>query len=280
MNSNRLAIRLNKMLASECILGEGLWVEKSKAAWVDIDTDKILVHNRHKIEKFFIQNKPSIIYDFKNNVASIGTDVGLTKYNIQTNDEVLLNDVSNTHNIKEYRSNDGGFCGNHQLLSFMHRNDPLKNLGFVYLIKDKSFYLIDSTLHIPNSFIEIEPSKILISDSLMGKIWLYQLDNFGNIKDKSLWAKLESGKFPDGGCLVGNFVFVTVWDGAAIAVYSKSGDHIKNLALPIIRPTNCKFDIENLQLWVTSAREGLSVEQLSLYPFSGNTFVYDLDLGY
>lgn len=142
----------------------------------------------------------------------------------------------------------------------------------------ESFVLLDDSLHIPNSFIEIEPSKILISDSLKGQIWLYQLDDVGNLVEKTLWAQLEPGISPDGGCVVGDFVFVALWDGASIAVFDKSGTLLKNLSLPIIRPTNCKYDAVLSQLWVTSASEGLYKEKLSLYPLSGNTFVYDLEL--
>ena len=267
------------MLASDCNLGEGLCIKRYKAAWVDINRDQLQVCEGNTVKNYFTQNKPSIIYDIENNEVSIGTDRGLTKFNTQNKKEVLLSDVSSAHSVKEFRSNDGGFCGNHQLLSFMHRNNPVKNLGFVYLVKDESFCLLDDSLHIPNSFIEIEPSKILISDSLKGQIWLYKLDDTGNLVEKTLWAQLDKGIAPDGGCLVGDFVFVALWDGASIAVFDKSGKLIKKLPLPIIRPTNCKYDAVRSQLWVTSASEGLSKEQLSRYPLSGNTFVYDLGLG-
>jgi sugar lactone lactonase YvrE len=275
----KLAIRLKKMLASDCNLGEGLWVKRSRAAWVDINRDQLLICEGNTVRNYFTLNKPSIIYDIENNEVSIGTDRGLAKFNTQNKKEVLLSDVSSSHSVKEFRSNDGGFCGDHQLLGFMHRNDPVKNFGFVYLVKDESFYLLDDSLHIPNSFIEIEPSKILISDSLKGQIWLYQLDDTGNLVEKTLWAQLDKGIAPDGGCLVGDFVFVALWDGSSIAVFNKSGKLIKNLPLPVIRPTNCKYDAVRSQLWVTSASEGLSKEQLSRYPLSGNTFVYNLELG-
>jgi sugar lactone lactonase YvrE len=109
---------------------------------------------------------------------------------------------------------------------------------------------------------------------------LYRLDDAGNIVEKTLWAKLDSGIAPDGGCLVGDFVFVALWDGASIAVFDKSGKLLEKLSLPVIRPTSCKYDVVRSQLWVTSASEGLSKEQLNHYPLSGNTFVYDLELGF
>lgn len=275
----KFAFKLTKMLESRCNLGEGLWVKSSRAAWVDINRDQLLIYEVNTVRDYFTVNKPSIIYDIENNEVSIGTDRGLAKFNTQIKKEVLLIDVSSSHSVKEFRSNDGGFCGDHQLLGFMHRNDPVKNLGFVYLVKDESFCLLDDSLHIPNSFIEIEPLKILISDSLKGQIWLYQLDDTGNLVEKTLWAQLNNGIAPDGGCLVGDFVFVALWDGNSIAVFDKSGKLFKKLQLPVIRPTNCKYDAVRSQLWITSASEGLSKEQLSRYPLSGNTFVYNLELG-
>ena len=266
------------MLASGCELGEGLWVKEGKAAWVDINKGQLLVCKESTFNCYSILDKPSIVYQFEENEVSMGSDKGVTLFNTITKQEVLLSDVSSKHNIEEYRSNDGGFCGEYQLLSFMHKTDPENNLGFVYIVSKKSFFLLDNSLHIPNSFIEIEPSKILISDSLKGKIWLYQLDKSGNLVKKILWAQLEPGIAPDGGCLVGDLVFVALWDGASIAVFDKDGKLLNKLTVPIIRPTNCKFDAFLSQLWVTSACEGLSEEQMSLYPYSGNTLVYDLEL--
>jgi sugar lactone lactonase YvrE len=108
---------------------------------------------------------------------------------------------------------------------------------------------------------------------------LYLLDKSGNVVKKILWAQMEAGIAPDGGCLVGDLIFLALWDGASIAVFNKGGKLLKMLTLPIIRPTNCKFDESLSQLWVTSACEGLSEEQMSLYPDSGNTLVYDMKLG-
>jgi len=267
------------MLASGCELGEGLWVKEGKAAWVDINKGQLIACMENTLNRYSIRDKPSIVYKFEENEVIMGSDKGITLFNTITIQEVLLSEVSNIHHLEEYRSNDGGFCGDHQLLSFMHKTDPENNLGFVYRVSKKSFLLIDNSLHIPNSFIEIEPSTILISDSLKGQIWLYLLDKSGNVVKKILWAQMEAGIAPDGGCLVGDLIFLALWDGASIAVFNKGGKLLKMLTLPIIRPTNCKFDESLSQLWVTSACEGLSEEQMSLYPDSGNTLVYDMKLG-
>lgn len=272
-----MKIELSNVIKCRFSLGEGLHIYSSGVSWVDINNSKLAVFDEEFLTSYDMDFNPSIIYAVKDNIFTIGCDLGLIEFSTLTKKSLPIIRNLSLQSVK-FRSNDGGFCGGYKLLSFMHRDDPFKNLGFVYLIKDNSFCLLDDSLHIPNSFIEIEPSKILISDSLKGQIWLYQLDDNGNLVEKTLWAQLDKGIAPDGGCLVSNFVFVALWDGASIAVFDKSGKLLKNLSLPVIRPTNCKYDAVRSQLWITSATEGLSEEQLSRYPLSGNTFVYDLEL--
>lgn len=273
-----MKIELSNIINCRFSLGEGLCIYASGVSWVDINQHKLAVFDGELLKSYNMDFTPSVIFEVKNDVFTIGCDRGVVEFFTATEKSNVITSDLSLHSM-DFRSNDGGRCGTHQLLSFMHCNDPVKNLGFVYLVKNESFLLLDDSLHIPNSFIEIEPSKILISDSLKGQIWLYELDDTGNLVKKTLWAQLDKGIAPDGGCLVGDFVFVALWDGASIAVFDKSGKLIKKLPLAVMRPTNCKYDVVRSQLWVTSASEGLSNEQLSRYPLSGNTFVYDLELG-
>jgi len=273
-------LNYENVIECNCDLGEGLAIGRNSIAWVDINEDTVFIYNRFdRLKKFKTQFKPSVIYSVNKDELVFGSDAGICYLDISSGNEKYSNFKKLSHSQKKYRSNDGGFCGKHQLLGFMHRNDPVKNLGFVYIVKDESLCLLDNTLHIPNSFIEIEPSKILISDSLKNQIWLYHLNDAGNILEKKLWAQLDNDISPDGGCLVEDFVFIALWDGAAIAVFDKNGKLLKKLSLPILRPTNCKFDSVRSQLWITSASEGLDKEKLSSYPLSGNTFLYNIDFG-
>ena len=276
-NPKPFAIRLKHVVRSRCELGEGLFVKNGAAAWVDINKDQVFLSVESELKCLTTKNKPSIIYDIVENEIKLGCDVGLTVLNSLTKHEVLLNDMSDIHDFREYRSNDGGFCGGHRLLGFMRREAPETKPGYVYRVSDSACYLLDESIHIPNSFIEIEPSKVLISDSLTGQIWLYELDAYGNFLTKVLWVQLESGVTPDGGCLAGDYILVALWDAAAIAVFDRKGNLLDRLSLPVLRPTNCKFDPTTSQLWVTSASEGLSKDQMDAYPYSGDTLVYTLE---
>lgn len=92
-----------------------------------------------------------------------------------------------------------------------------------------------------------------------------------------MWAQAESGIAPDGGCLVGEYVLISLWDGAGIGVFTKAGELKQTLQLPVLRPTNCKYDSERSALWVTSASDGLTLDQLVEYPESGSTFTFNLE---
>ena len=245
-------------------------------AWVDITSNLIFIESELSINVISTVNKPSIIYGICENEIKFGSDAGLTVFNLLTEEEVTAKNVSHMHDTIQYRSNDGGFCRPHQLLGFMHRTNPEAQGGFVYKVLGETWSLLDDKIHIPNTFVEIEPSKILISDSLTGQIWIFELDLNGSLRNKTLWAQLEAGVTPDGGCLVGDFVLIALWDGSAIAVFTKDGQLIEKLPVPVVRPTNCKYDAQKSQLWVTSASEGLSKSQLKKYPDSGNTFIFDL----
>jgi len=280
MKNNLVTMSLNRIISSNCILGEGLLVKNSQAAWVDIENNNLFIEENMSLNSYLIANKPSVVFSVVEDKVILGTDIGLVSFNLEDKKEKILSYAPHKNKIKEYRSNDGGFFKDCKLLSYMHRSDPKNNSGMIYLIlKEKeSYLLLDDSLHIPNSFIEIGPNEILISDSLKGQIWLYKIDDDGSLLDKILWAQLESGIAPDGGCIINNLIFFTLWDGSSIAVFNKDGTLLTNLSLPVIRPTNCKFDKVSSQLWITSASEGLSKDDIKLYPSSGNTFIYDLKI--
>ena len=271
-----LALAPLNIYQCECSLGEGLLVRDGDAAWVDINSNSIFISDCSEFLKYKTTSTPTVVFGFDQQYIHFGSDSGLVSLCRETGKEQEL--TARTPNVtSEYRSNDGGWCGGYQLLGFMHRSKPNVHAGYVYRLSDGSWDLLDDSIYIPNTFVEIEPSKVLISDSLKGEIWLYELDTNGAVANKKLWAQTESGIAPDGGCLVGEYVLISLWDGAGIGVFTKAGELKQTLQLPVLRPTNCKYDLERSALWVTSASDGLTLEQLVEYPESGSTLVFNLE---
>lgn len=92
-----------------------------------------------------------------------------------------------------------------------------------------------------------------------------------------MWSQSEFGIAPDDGCLVGGYVLISFWVGSERGVFTKAGEHKKTLQLPVLRPTNCKYDPERSALWGTSAFDGRTLGQLVEYPESGSAFVFNLE---
>lgn len=261
-----------------CKLGEGLCVRGKNACWVDIDSNRVFCSNGSSVTTYLLTSKPSVIYNFNDLKIELGTDSGLVCFDrakeLETNclgfpSRSLEVDVS------EYRSNDGGDCGQHRLLGFMHRNDPENFAGSVYSVSGQQHRLLDSNISIPNTFISLSSTETLVSDSITGEIWCFKLDDSGSLKSKNLWASLDKAA-PDGGCMVDDFVLIAIWDAAEIAVFTREGELVQKIPVPVLRPTNCKFDDISSQLWVTSATTGLTPNQLAEYPDSGKTMVFNL----
>ena len=206
----------------------------------------------------------------------LGTEKGLVEYNISSRKEKIIKNFSNFHSFKDYRSNDGGFCDEKILLGFMHRKNAEKIPGYIYIVKKNEISLLDNEIHVPNSFIQISKRKILISDSLKKEIWSYSIDHVTGDFSKELWAKIDSPAVPDGGCIINGLIFIALWDDASIGIFSSEGDLLRKVDVPAKRPTNWKYHPISSKLWVTSAREDLSINQIKTYPSSGDTFIYNL----
>ncbi|SDD72570.1 SMP-30/gluconolactonase/LRE family protein [Actinokineospora iranica] len=81
---------------------------------------------------------------------------------------------------------------------------------------------------------------------------------------------------PDGLCVdADGCVWVALWDGSAIRRYTPTGDLDREIQAPVSRPTACCFGGPDLtDLYVTTARRGLTEAQLSEQPLAGSVLVF------
>jgi sugar lactone lactonase YvrE len=71
------------------------------------------------------------------------------------------------------------------------------------------------------------------------------------------------------GCL-----WIAFWDGWCLRRLSPRGERLSELKLPVQRPTSCTFGGPSLdRLFITSARIGLSEEELTSQPSAGGLFM-------
>ena len=84
----------------------------------------------------------------------------------------------------------------------------------------------------------------------------------------------DGGSFDEEGCY-----WTALFDGWRIVRLSPAGEIIADIRLPVQRPTMIAFGgVDRRTAFVTSARTGLSAEQLAAQPHAGDVFAFRVDV--
>ncbi len=123
--------------------------------------------------------------------------------------------------------------------------------------------------------------RIYFADSLLGEIRRADFDALtGECGPFSLFAKFENGS-PDGAVVdAEGRLWTALWGAGRVACLSEDGAETYSLAIPAPQPTCPAFGNEDgrLLLFVTSARDELSEQELRDAPESGSLFVYETNV--
>jgi sugar lactone lactonase YvrE len=114
------------------------------------------------------------------------------------------------------------------------------------------------------------------TDSKQGLIWRFPFDSqTGNLGRREIFATVPKEQGAPDGLTVDNegFVWSAHWDGWRITRYDPAGTIERVVWLPVPRVTSVCFGGRNLDtLFITSARTGLSNDELLEAPLSGALF--------
>lgn len=120
---------------------------------------------------------------------------------------------------------------------------------------------------------------MLHTDSARRTIFVFDLDvAAGRIANKRVWLRFEDDEgFPDGMCFdAEGGLWVAHWGAGCITRRDPSGRVMRRIELPAPFITNVCFGGRDLdRIFVTSARVGISAEQLRQHPHAGALFEVD-----
>jgi sugar lactone lactonase YvrE len=120
-------------------------------------------------------------------------------------------------------------------------------------------------------------TRMYYVDSPTRRIDVFDFDGAaGTISNRRIFAAIDAGKSEPDGLTVDaeDHVWVALWDGSAIRRYRPDGVLDRVIELPVSRPTSCAFGGDDLgDLYVTSARAGLTPEQLEAQPYAGGVLM-------
>lgn len=116
------------------------------------------------------------------------------------------------------------------------------------------------------------------ADTARGTIWQYDYDlETAEISNKRVFVK-NGDWHPDGLCSnAAGSVYAAIYGGSRIDVFDHRGVLLNSIALPIPNPTSCSIGgIGNSELFITSARDGMTSDQIAQAPLSGQVLVVHL----
>ena len=259
------------MIGTRDSLGEGIFLcsESMFLYWVDINHKKIFKKDLSKfaspIEEIRIKSNPSAIISVKKNKIIYLNNYGINELDFNSGNSYKVSHNPDLVRNSNKRSNDGVMLKDSRIIYGIMDFTPEDLSGSIYLYHNNCHHFIDH-IGIPNLFIEHE-NRILISDSFNKIIYAYEINNFNN---KEVWLDLSSQSFtPDGGCIGpdGN-IYIAMWGGGFIAKYKDNGRLLDKIELKAKQPTNCVFGPKET-IYITSASEGLSHDELEQFPDSG-----------
>jgi len=150
--------------------------------------------------------------------------------------------------------------------------------GTLYRLDQQGCHAMIADLHIPNSLCWNKNSSVMYhADSPTGVIYSYGFDAVqGSVSQPQFFAKVPAGAEPDGAVIdADDHLLCALWGGAAIARYSPSGQQTALHLLPVSQPTCLAFSGPDLDLlFITTARQGLTAEQLKAEPDAGSLLIY------
>lgn len=117
-------------------------------------------------------------------------------------------------------------------------------------------------------------------DSTPGTVWTRPYDPLtGRTGERRVLFRVPDGE-PDGLCVdVDGHLWIAVWGAAEVRRYTLAGEIVAKIMLPAPHVTSVAFvGPERRTLLITTAREGLSTEQLERHPLSGRLFLSKVDV--
>jgi sugar lactone lactonase YvrE len=117
-------------------------------------------------------------------------------------------------------------------------------------------------------------------DSAPGKVFTFDVDDRGDVTNQRVFAQLDVATegAPDGLCVdADGAIWVALWGGYEVRRYAPSGEIIGRVTLSTAQPSCCAIGGANATtLYITTAREHMSREQLERQPDAGRLFCVDV----
>lgn len=269
-----------------CTLGEGpLWDHRNRCLyWVDILQSKIHFKDRQSAECTTIITRSKVgclgLTD-EVNVLLTGQKEGVWEIDVKTGTEKFVADPEN--HLPNNRFNDGKVDRSGNFWSgTMDEVNNSKGAGGLYMLDDSGNVVEKLTdISCSNGLAwSGDNRKFYWIDTGIRTLFSFDYDDTTfTLSNQQVIRRFEDSEgIPDGMTIdTEGKLWVAHWNGSRVARYDPlTGEMLLEIKLPASRITSCCFGGDDLNnLFITSARVGLSPEELKEQPLAGAVFVVE-----
>jgi sugar lactone lactonase YvrE len=280
------------MKTPECVwdakakLGEGpLWSVKEQALyWVDILNRRLHRYSPWEEQRTwqFDQEISALAERESADGLVITLRHGFALFNPATEELTPLAEPE--AHLPENRFNDGK-CDKHGRFwaGSVEFNCTLEAGSLYRLSPDRECRKMDSGYIVTNGPTWSADDKTMYhNDSARGRVYAFDFDSAsGEISNKRLFLQFsEEDGSPDGMATdAEGGLWIAHWGTSKVTRHDADGKVLKTIELPCSQITSCAFGGPNFTtLYITSARNGLSEQQLEREPLAGGLFAVDIDI--
>lgn len=268
------------VLKTEAVLGEGaIWHQaESKLYWVDIEGKLLHLFNpdTKKDHQIGVGARIGTVVPLESGGALVALQNGIYKINTQSGE---LSFISQTLSDPNIRFNDGKCDPSGRFwVGTMHLETKEGAAVLYRLDKDQRIEKVLDGLTISNGIVWSADSRTMyFIDTPTSAVQAFDYQNdTGEIKNgREVIHIPPSEGHPDGMTIDedGN-LWIALYGGGGVACYDPdTGEMLQKIKVPVPNTTSCAFGGKNLDtLFITTARDGLSQNQLEQFPLSGSIF--------
>ena len=280
--------KLELVFDANAELGEGpFWDDKKELLyWVDIDNRKVCIHNPSKNENKEVvlsQKVSAIIPAPDGNKAVVALENGIHYLDLDSGELQAIFDPE--EHLPSNRFNDGKCDAQGRFWAgTMSTEDEKEKAALYCLEKDGTITKKVDKLSTSNGLAwSLDNKYLYLIDTPVQKVYQFDYDlDSGDIENKQAIIDFsDEDGFPDGMTIdEEGMLWIAHWGGGQVSRWNpNSGKKLEAINVPAPNVTSCAFGGENAQeLYITTARTGMSTEELEKFPLSGALYKCKMDV--
>ena len=268
------------LLKEHTLCGEGaIWNSFTNTLfWVDIDGQRLMEWNpaTQKNREWHFEKKISTVVPESPQTVVFTLSDEVVRFNFETGVSTQLLSIDTNGN--DVRFNDGKCDPEGRLWVGTMVMQGARGSGILYRIDDNNATPMETGINCSNGIVWTKDKRTMYyTDTPTREIMAYDFDpKTGNLSNRRVAVAIPEGiGYPDGMAIdKDDMLWVAHWGGGGVFNWNpKTGELIGKIGVPAPNITSCAFGGEKLDtLFITTARGGMSKEDLDKYPLSGSLF--------